>query len=393
MLPQAGTGGTLGPLSGVRIVEIGSIGPGPFCAMLMADLGATVLRLERLGNSGLGVKKKLEHDLTRRNRPCIALDLKSDAGRKMALEIIADADALIEGFRPGVMERLGLGPDECLSINPRLAYGRMTGWGQDGPLAKTVGHDINYLALSGALSMIGSRAAGPAIPLNLVADLGGGALYLAFGLMAAIHHAKESGRGQVVDVSILDGIASLLTGFRGFKAGGQWVDGFESNFIDGGAPWYGCYETSDGKYVSVGAVEPKFYAELLDVMGLDAEYLDSQMDRDKWPQQKEVFRTIFARRTRDEWAEVFAGRSACFAPVLTLDEAVSHPQADSRGTMIEIAGIVQPAPVPRFSVTIPDTPLPPSATASDPRPALATWGWDEARVARALSPSVEGNSQ
>ncbi len=343
--------------------------------MLLADLGATVIRLDRTQDAGLGVKRDLRFDTTRRNRPTIALDLKSPEDRDFALDLVAGADALIEGFRPGAMERLGLGPEDCLAVNPALVFGRMTGWGQTGPLAQTVGHDINYLALSGALSMIGSKAEGPAIPLNLVADLGGGALYLAFGLLAAMMHARTTGEGQVVDAAIIDGIGSLLTTFRGFRASGMWVDAFESNFIDGGAPWYSCYKTRDGKYVSVGAVEKKFYAELLDGMGLEASYLDRQMDRATWPEQKRVFAEVFAQKTRAEWNAIFADRSACYAPVLDLGEAIEHPQMTSRGAVVDVDGIVQTAPAPRFSKSHPDTPKPPSAPDPDLAARLRAEGW------------------
>lgn len=365
----------MGPLSGLKVVEFGAVGPGPFCAMLLADLGATVIRLDRTQDAGLGVKRDLRFETTKRNRPAIALDLKSPADRDFALDLIAGADALIEGFRPGAMERLGLGPDDCLAVNPALVYGRMTGWGQTGPLAQTVGHDINYLALSGALSMIGTQAEGPAIPLNLVADLGGGALYLAVGMLAAMMHASTTGEGQVVDAAILDGVGSLLTTFRGFRASGLWVDGYQSNFIDGAAPWYGCYKTRDGRYVSVGAVERKFYAELLDGMGLDASYLDRQMDKATWPQQRHVFAQVFARKTRDQWDAVFAGREACYAPVLDMDEALSHPQMTERGAAVELEGIAQSAPAPRFSKSQPDTPHPPSAPDADLAARLRQDGW------------------
>lgn len=375
----------MGPLNGLKIIEMGGIGPGPFCAMLMADLGANVLRIDRTTDAGLGVRKQLRHDLTRRNRPSIALDLKSDKGREAALELIAGADALIEGFRPGVMERVGLGPEACLALNPRLAYGRLTGWGQAGPLAQTVGHDINYLALTGALAMIGSREQGPAIPLNLVADLGGGALYMAFGLLAAVLNARETGKGQVVDAAIIDGVSSMLTTFRGFSAAGAWTHEYESNFIDGGAPWYACYETADGKYISVGAVERKFYAELLDGMGLSSDYLDRQMDRASWPEQKIVFAEVFRSRNRADWESVFEGRSACFAPVLTLEEAANHPQMTERAAMIDIAGIRQPAPAPRFSHSIPDMPEPPSESGENTAAALTAWGVDPADFAREFS--------
>lgn len=365
----------MGPLAGLKVVEFGAIGPGPFCAMLLADLGATVIRLDRTQDPGLGVKRDLRFDLTKRNRPTIALDLKSAEDRDFAIGLVAGADALIEGFRPGAMERLGLGPDDCLAANPALVYGRMTGWGQTGPLAQTVGHDINYLALSGALSMIGSKTEGPAIPLNLVSDLGGGALYLAFGILAAMMHARSTGEGQVVDAAILDGVGSLLTTFHGFRASGLWVDDYQSNFIDGGAPWYACYQTKDGKYVSVGAVERKFYAELLEGMGLDASYLERQMDKATWPEQKRVFAQVFARKTRDDWDTVFAGREACYAPVLNMDEALAHPQVTDRGGVIEVDGIAQTAPAPRFSQTRPAAPKPPSAPDPDLAARLRATGW------------------
>lgn len=365
----------MGPLSGLKVVEFGAIGPGPFCAMLLADLGATVIRLDRTQDAGLGVKRDLRFDITKRNRPAIPLDLKTPADRDFALDLVAGADGLIEGFRPGAMERLGLGPEDCFAVNPALVYGRMTGWGQTGPLSRTVGHDINYLALSGALSMIGSKAEGPAIPLNLVSDLGGGALYLAFGMLAAMHHARETGEGQVVDAAILDGVGSLLTTFRGFRASGLWVDDYESNFIDGGAPWYACYKTRDGKYISVGAVERKFYAEMLDGMGLDASYLDRQMDKESWPEQKRAFAQIFARKTRDEWDAIFAGREACYAPVLDMDEALAHPQVTERDSVFELDGIAQTAPAPRFSKSQPETPRPPSAPDPDLAARMRARGW------------------
>jgi alpha-methylacyl-CoA racemase len=369
-----------GPLAGLRVVELAGVGPGPFCAMLLADLGADVLRIDRPGPAELGLDIPRELDLPLRGRRSVAIDLKSPAGAAAARRLIGRADALIEGFRPGVAERLGLGPDACLALNPRLVYGRMTGWGQDGPLATAAGHDINYLALAGALGAIGPSGGPPVPPLNLVADLGGGALYLAFGLLAALHERTVSGRGQVVDAAMVDGAASLMTSTFGLAAAGRWRDTRGSNDLDGGAPWYSAYETADGRFVAVGAIEGRFYAELLRRLGLDPASLPAQHDRSGWPLLRHRLAEAFLTRTRDEWTRVMEGSDACVAPVLSLTEAASHPHNVARGTFVEVDGVVQPGPAPRFSRT-------PARIAGGPEPVghraeetLGEWGWSEAEI-------------
>jgi alpha-methylacyl-CoA racemase len=369
-----------GPLKGIRIVEFMGVGPGPFCAMLLADMGAEVISIDRTTPHGLGFKKEPRFNPLLRNRRSLAVDLKSSSGRDVALRLLGQADALIEGNRPGVMERLGLGPDECLKINPRLVYGRMTGWGQQGPLAGSVGHDLNYLAMSGALSLIGSRDRGPAIPLNLLGDFGGGGLYLALGIVSAILEARTSGQGQVVDAAMIDGIGSLMTNQFGYAASGQWVFEREANFIDGGAPWYNVYETKDGKYVSIASVERKFYDQLLLVLGLDSAELPDQLDRSRWPEMRERFADIFRSKTRNEWCDVMEGAEACFAPVLGLDEAVAHPQMRARNCFVDVDGVTHPAPAPRFSRT------PSSIRRGAPTPGentaevMSAWGFSDAEV-------------
>jgi alpha-methylacyl-CoA racemase len=335
----------------VKIVEFAGVGPGPFCAMLLADMGAQVVCVDRTTPSGLGVKKEPRFNLLRRGRLSVSVDLKSTAGRDVALRLVAQADALLEGNRPGVMERLGLGPEACWAVNKRLVYGRMTGWGQDGPLANAVGHDLNYLALSGVLSLIGSRDHGPTIPLNLLADFAGGGLYLALGMVSAILEAKGSGQGQIVDAAMLDGLGSLLTSHFGYVASGDWVSEREANIVDGGAPWYNVYRTSDGRHVSVASVERKFYDQLLEGMGLDPKAAPEQLDRTRWPEQRQQFAAVFASKTRDEWCEIMKNREACFAPVLRLDEAMEHPHMRARASFIDVAGVAHPAPAPRFSRT------------------------------------------
>lgn len=372
--PQAG------PLAGLRIVEFAGVGPGPFCAMLLADMGAEVITLDRTVPSGLGIRKEPRFNPTTRSRRSIAVDLKQPEGREAALRLIAKADALIEGHRPGVMERLGLGPDVCLDANPALVYGRMTGWGQDGPMAYAVGHDLNYLAISGVLSLLGPRDRPPAIPLNLLADLGGGGVYLAFGTLAAILSAQRTGQGQVVDAAMLDGVQSLMTHQFGFFASDRWVHEREANFLDGGAPWYNTYETADGKYVSVAPVERKFYDALLEGMGLDPADMPDQLDSSTWPELKARFTAIFRTKTRDEWCAIMEGRDACFAPVLSVNEAMAHPHLNARGAFVEVDGVVQPAPAPRFSRT------PAAVRSAPPQPGehtdavLSDWGFDAAEL-------------
>ena len=339
----------MGPLHGLRIIELESIGPVPMCAMLLADLGANVVRIDRREPSGLGVAMDRRFAINSRNRRSVALDLKGAPGRDAALRLISRADVLLEGFRPGVAERLGLGPAQCQARNPGLVYGRMTGFGQQGPLAQAAGHDLNYIALTGALHAIGRRGEKPVPPLNLVGDYGGGALYLALGVLAALHERKSSRLGQVVDAAMVDGAASLMSIFYGLSAGGAWSGGRGENLLDGGAPFYDTYATADGRYVAIGALEPKFFAELAQRIGLDAKFVKRQHDRMLWPEMRAAMAAIFNTRTRDEWCAQLEGTDACFAPVLTIEEAPHHPHAKTRGAFIEIDGVVQPAPAPRFS--------------------------------------------
>ncbi len=371
----------MGPLHGYKVVEFGGIGPGPFCAMMLADMGAEIIRLDRVKEADLGIKRDPIYGVTNRGRRSIAFNLKEPAAVKAALRLVGQADALIEGFRPGVMERLGLGPDVCLAANPRLIYGRMTGWGQSGPLAAEVGHDINYLAVAGALHSIGREGQPPSPPLNLVGDLGGGAMYLAFGIVCALLEAQKSGQGQVVDAAMVDGVASLLAGFYGMRAAGLWSDERGKNFIDSGAPWYDCYETSDGRYVSVGAIEGRFYRNLLKCLGLADQQLPAQHDRKGWPVLRRAFADAFRQKTSAEWCAVMEGQEACFAPVLDLQEAAGHEHLKQRLTHIEIGGVLQPAPAPRFSRNVPETPKPPSAPGAETDEALADWGFSSAERA------------
>jgi alpha-methylacyl-CoA racemase len=338
----------MGPLKGLRVIELAGIGPGPFCAMLLADMGADVVRIDRTEASGLGVPMDKRYEINGRNRRSVALDLKSPAGRQAVMRLIAGADILIEGFRPGVAERLGLGPADCHAINPRLVYGRMTGFGQSGPMAQAAGHDLNYIALTGALHAIGPAGGKPVPPLNLVGDYGGGALYLAMGLLAALHERTQSGRGQVVDAAMVDGAASLASIFYGMTASGRWSGKRGDNLLDGGAPFYDTYETSDGKYVSIGALEPKFFAEMAERIGMDARFIKGQYDRKLWPEMRAEMTRILRGKTRDEWCTALEGSDACFAPVLSIDEAPKHPHAQARQAFIDVAGVVQPGPAPRF---------------------------------------------
>jgi alpha-methylacyl-CoA racemase len=350
----------MGPLAGLRVIELAGIGPVPMCATLLADLGADVVRIDRLEPSGLGVEMERRVHVHGRSRRSAAFDLKVPAAREAVLALVAGADVLLEGFRPGVAERLGLGPADCHARNPRLVYGRMTGFGQDGPLAQAAGHDLNYLALAGALHAIGPAGGAPVPPLNLVADYGGGALYLAFGVMAALHERTQSGRGQVVDAAMVDGVASLMGLFHGLQAAGAWSDARGTNLLDGGAPFYATYETADGQWVSIAAIEPKFYAELARRIGLDERFVAAQNDRSQWPAMREAIAAIVRGRTRAAWCEQLEGTDACFAPVLTVGEAARHPHALARGTYVEVEGVVQPGPAPRFdrSAPVPVRPAP-----------------------------------
>lgn len=352
-----------GPLAGLRILEIAGLGPGPFAAMMLADMGADVLRVERIEPADFGVQRDPRFDITRRGRTVVSADLKSPQGRDLVLRLVPQADGLIEGFRPGVMERLGLGPQPCLERNPRLVYGRMTGWGQDGPLAMQAGHDINYLALSGTLSLFGEPDRGPVFPANLLGDYGGGGMLLAFGMVCAMLEAQRSGAGQVIDAAIVDGVAALSAYVHGLRAGGYWTDRRGTNMVDGGAPYYNVYRTSDGRHVAVGAIERRFYAALLKTLGFDDVPLEAQHDRSTWPALKARMAEAFGRATRDEWCRRFDGVDACFSPVLKIGEAPTHPHFAARGTFVTVDGVVQPAPAPRCSRT-------------PGRPGGHTTGWD-----------------
>ena len=371
----------MGPLHGLRVVELASIGPGPMCCMLLADLGADVVRVDRLEPSGLGLAMDPRHDVNARGRRSVALDLKSPSGREAVLRLADGADILVEGWRPGVAEKLGLGPADCQARNPRLVYGRMTGFGQTGPLAAAAGHDINYIALAGVLHAIGPAGGRPSPPLNLVGDYGGGALYLAFGLLAALFERQRSGRGQVVDAAMVDGAASLASIFYGLRAAGQWDETRGSNLLDGGAPFYDSYETADGRHVSLGALEPKFFAHLAAALELDARFVQRQYDRRLWPEMRAAIAAAVRARTRDEWCRRLEGSDACFAPVLGFDEAPQHPHARARGAFVEIDGVVQPAPAPRFDRTPAPQPRPAPAIGADTDAELREAGYDDTAIA------------
>ena len=349
----------MGPLAGVTVIEIAGIGPGPFCAMMLADMGAEVIRVDRADSAQGGDPDHPPADLVARGRRSIAVDLKNPDGVAVVLDLVERADALIEGFRPGVAERLGIGPEDCRARNPRLVYGRMTGWGQDGPLASAAGHDINYIALAGALDLIGRRGGAPVPPLNLIGDYGGGGMLLAFGVVCALLEAQRSGEGQVVDAAMVDGAAVLMTMFHALRAMGVWNDERGTNMLDSGAHFYDVYETADARYVAIGSIESQFYAELLRLTGLDGEELPWQHDRARWPELKERLAAIFKTKTRDEWCEVMEGTDVCFAPVLSIPEAVEHPHNVERRTFVEVAGIPQPGPAPRFGRTAPEISSPP----------------------------------
>jgi alpha-methylacyl-CoA racemase len=370
----------MGPLQGLRVVELASIGPGPMCAMLLADLGADVVRVDRLEPSGLGVPMEPRFDVHGRNRRSVAIDLKAADGRAAVLRLVERADVLIEGFRPGVAERLGLGPADCHARNPRLVYGRVTGFGQTGPLAQAAGHDLNYIALTGALHAIGPAAGAPVPPLNLVGDYGGGALYLAFGLLAAVYERQSSGRGQVVDAAMVDGAASLMSLFNGLRAAGAWGAPRGENLLDGGAPFYGVYETADGLHVALGPLEPKFFAEFARRVGLPEHFVRGQHDRALWPAMRAAIADIVRTRTRDAWCAQLEGTDACFAPVLTLDEAPAHPHALARASYVRVDGVTQPAPAPRFDRSVPQTPRPAPEVGAHTAEVLAEAGFDAAQV-------------
>jgi alpha-methylacyl-CoA racemase len=359
-----------GPLTSLKIVEFAGIGPGPFCGMLLSDLGADVVRIDRKGAGGRGAPS----DVTSRGRRSIALDLKTPEAVEACLKLMEQADVVFEGFRPGVMERLGLGPDVALKRNPKLVYGRMTGWGQTGPYANAAGHDMNYIAITGALHAIGTKDK-PVPPLNLVGDFGGGALYLAFGLLAGVIEARNSGKGQVIDCAMSDGAASLMAMFYGFKAAGAWKDERRANMLDGGAHFYDTYQCADGKWISIGSIEPQFYALLLEKTGIEDPDFAHQHDRAKWPQLHDKLADVIRQKTRDEWTQIMGATDVCFAPVLDLDEAPHHPHNAARKTFVEVGGVTQPAPAPRFSVTPGAIQGPPPKIGAHDREALADWGF------------------
>jgi alpha-methylacyl-CoA racemase len=371
----------MGPLIGVKILEIAGIGPGPFAAMMLADMGAEVVRIDRAGSVGGIDPEHPPQDILNRGRRSIGVDLKHPGGVATVLRMVDGADALLEGFRPGVMERLGLGPELCLARNPRLVYGRMTGFGQEGPLARTAGHDINYISIAGALEAIGRQSEAPVPPLNLVGDFGGGGMLLAFGVACALVERSASGKGQVVDAAMIDGAALLMTMLRGMQDSGVWRDERGTNMLDTGAHFYNVYETSDGKYVSVGSIEPHFYAELLRLTGLDAdEEFSQQMDHAAWPSLKIRLAALFRSRTRDQWCEIMKGADVCFAPVLSMREAPAHPHNQARGTFVEFQGQTQPAPGPRLSRTPGAIAGPSAVPGQHTDEVLANWGFSPAEV-------------
>ena len=370
----------MGTLSGYKVIEFAGIGPAPMCAMLLSDMGADVLRIDRAEDAGLGISTAAKFNFLGRGRRSVAIDLKRPEGTEVALRLIEKSDALIEGFRPGVMERLGLGPDVCTKRNARLVYGRMTGWGQEGPLAHAAGHDINYIALTGALHAIGRKGESPVPPLNLIGDFGGGALYLALCVVAGLLEAQKSGKGQVVDAAMVDGAASLMTAIYGLRASGIWSDTRGENILDTGAHYYDVYETSDGKHVAIGSIEAKFYAELLRLSGLQGQELPSQNDRSAWPKLKERIAAIFRTKTRDEWCRLMEGSEVCFAPVLSMEEAPNHPHNRHRGTFVEHEGVLQPGPAPRFERTPSSIQRSPASPGQHTEEALSDWGFSASEL-------------
>jgi alpha-methylacyl-CoA racemase len=384
----------MGPLKGVRIIEMAGIGPAPFCGMMLSDMGAEVIRVDRSDDADLGLPgREPRFEVLHRGRKSVAVNVKSEAGRDIVRRLVKDADALIEGFRPGVMERLGLGPDDLAKINPRLVFGRMTGFGQDGPMAPRAGHDINYIALSGALHAIGQKGGPPVPPLNLVGDFGGGGMLLAFGVLAGIIEARSSGKGQVVDAAMVDGASLLMAGIYGFLASGMWKDERGENILDTGAPWYGVYETKDGKWVSIGSIEKRFYADLLKRLGIAGEDLPSQYDRARWPELAKRYAEVFKTRTRDEWCTIFADSDACFAPVLSMKEVAQHPHNAARSTFVELEGVMQPAPGPRFSRTPPQIAGPSKAGGADTEAVLKAAGYSPQEIAAFIETGVVRKAQ
>ena len=383
----------MGSLAGRTIIEIAGIGPGPFAGMLLADMGAKVIRIERPGGSMFSNAQEPRLDFLNRGKPCLALDLKNPDAVSTVLRMLPKADALIEGNRPGVMERLGLGPEVCLAANPALVFGRMTGWGQDGPWAQKVGHDINYIALAGALHPIGRVGEKPAIPLNLVGDFGGGGLLLAFGVVSALLEASASGKGQVVDAAMIDGAATLMASTFAASQAGFWRPERGTNFLDGGAHFYEVYETADGKYLSLGAIEPQFYAELLDVLGDEGDAFANQWDMSNWPAMKEQLAAIIGTRPLAEWDEILADRDVCYAPVLSIDEVRQHPHHQARGTFIEDGGYWQPAPSPRFSRTPGTVSGPADRVGGSTDTVLAEFGFSDNEIEQLLASGAAATAE
>ncbi|MFZ8989061.1 MAG: CaiB/BaiF CoA transferase family protein [Pseudohongiellaceae bacterium] len=366
----------MGPLTGIRVVEMAGIGPGPFTAMMLSDLGAEVIRVDRLSHKGTGHRA----NVLNRGRKSIAVDLKNPRGVETTLRLIEQADVVLEGFRPGVMERLGLGPEKCLSVNPRLIFGRMTGWGQTGPLSQAAGHDINYISIAGALGAMGYADRPPAPPLNLVGDFGGGAMYLLTGILAALVERATSGQGQIIDAAMTDGTASLLSPFFGLMAMNMWTTDRFSNRLDGGAFYYGSYECSDGKYISIGSLEPQFYALLLEKAEITDPEFQEQLDEAAWPAKREKLNQLFKTRTRQQWCDIMEGTDVCFAPVLDLKEAPAHPHNIDRKTFVELDGVVQPAPAPRFSRTQGEIQGPAAMAGEHTREVLSAWNFTDQEI-------------
>ena len=373
----------MGPLSGIKVLEFEAIGPAPFAGMLLADMGADVLVIDRPAGTDLGLKRERREDVMMRGKRSVTLDLKKEPSKEAVFQLLGRADALIEGMRPGVMERLGLGPEAVLAINPRLVYGRMTGWGQSGPLAPRAGHDINYIALAGVLNAFGRKGEPPVPPLNLIGDFGGGGMLLAFGVVAALVEAGRSGKGQVIDAAMVEGASLLAAMFAGFLASNTWSEERGSNILDTGAPWYNVYETKDGKYISIGSIEERFFEELLKRLKL--ENVPPQHDRSRWPEMKTLFEKTFKSKTRDEWCTVFDGSDACFAPVLSWSEARHNLHNVSRNSFVNVAGVEQPAPAPRFSRTPPAVRRAPPERGQGGQEALRDWGFAEAEIAKLAS--------
>ncbi|NKB37314.1 MAG: CoA transferase [Gammaproteobacteria bacterium] len=378
-----------GPLKGFRFIEVAGIGPTQLCGMLLADMGAEIIRVERINTVDLGVGMEEKYNLMNRSRRSVAINLKDARGRELLLELCKQADALFEGFRPGVMERLGLGPEQCMKQNAKLVYGRMTGWGQEGPLAQAAGHDPNYISIAGALGLIGDDGNGPTYPLNIIGDFGGGALYLAMGMLAALLETTKSGKGQVVDAAMIDGVASLLTYFYSLQEAGEWSRERGKNVLDGGAHFLRPYRTSDDQYIVVGALEARFYENLLDTLEIDdSDLRNNQMDKTNWPQFREKLQNIFSTKTRDEWLEIFSDSESCFSPVLSLQEATRHPHALERNSYIDVAGITQPAPAPRFSRTPSNIQSPPAEIGEHTIDCLSDWGIDRTLIDKLLKTEI-----